>query len=121
MTALHDETIGHLKSHVEKYPLATALISTPRRRANMRQKDGLPSIGRGHLRTRLIRFSICKVIARFLAVARGVLADMKVCVKYFNNFCHRNSLNSSRLQTHFSINALSAKEEKFHTSVLAGH
>ena len=26
---------------------------------------------------------------------------MKVCVKYFNKFCHRNPLNFNRLQTHF--------------------
>ena len=27
---------------------------------------------------------------------------MKVCVKYFNKFCHCNPLNSNHLQTHFN-------------------
>ena len=27
---------------------------------------------------------------------------MKVCVKYFNEFCHCNPLNSNYLQTHFN-------------------
>src|SRR5262245_40209615 len=36
--------------------------------------------------------------------------DMKVCVKYFDNFCHCNPLNLSHLQTHFI--SISCKKRK---------
>ena len=43
-------------------------IPVPRRRGNMRHKEGRPSIGHGRLRRLLTRLSICKVIAREEAV-----------------------------------------------------
>ena len=50
MCALADWTKGRKLSKRLKRSPATALISTRRRRVNMRQKDGLPSIGYSHLR-----------------------------------------------------------------------